>query len=256
MIIKDFLIKLQAEFDNKSKPEYLAFFVEKFECEKGNSLENLLFISNDQKDYFVFIEQNAGTLEHSSISELQRKLQVYTRKNFPEGDFISDHYERNSTLIIFVRSDYEIVSDSTVKMIMDIEEDPYLFKKQVVFLNKQEIESLERELLVADSIEDKCKKVIEDIDAFLNFKNELKNNEIQQSALYSLVTKLYEKIPFLTFDVVKKDYQNLSEEINKILKERNVLDLKNTLLSLDFNLESYIEGQLEKDEKEDINEQV
>lgn len=256
MIIKDFLIKLQAEFDNKSKPEYLAFFVEKFECKKEFFLENILFISNDQKDYFVFVEQNEGALEHSSISDLQRKLQIYTRKNFPKGDFISDHYERNSTLIIFVRSDNEIVSDNTLKTIMEIEEDPYLFKKQIVFLNKQEVKSLKEDLLKTDSIENKCREIIENIDAFLKFKNELKNNKIQRSALYSLVTKLYEKLPFLTLDVVKKDYQNLSEEINKVLKESNVLDLKNTLLSSDFNLESYIEEQLRKEEKEDINEQV
>ena len=255
-MINNFFEKLERNFNQNPRNKIRSLLVKDFECDKGCVLNNVLFMSNNQKDYFVFIERKDSELDLFSISKLQRKLQIYTRKNFPKGDFISDHYERNSTLIIFVRSDNEIVSDNTLKTIMEIEEDPYLFKKQIVYLNKQESESLEEVLLKADSIESKCREIIENIDSFLKFRDELKSNKIQQSALYSLVTKLYEKIPFLTFDVVKKDYQNLSDEINKVLKESNVLDLKNTLLSSDFNLESYIEEQLAKDAKEDINEQV
>lgn len=255
-MIKDFLIKLQTEFDNKSKSEYSAFFVDKFECKNDVFLENILFISNDQKDYFVLVEQSREELEKSSVSDLQRKIQVYTRKNFSDNNFISDHYERNSTLVIFVKSDEATITDTTLKTIIDIEEDPYLFKKQVIYLNNQESESL-KSLLEVNSIEDKCRETIENIDTFSKFRDELKNGKIQDSAIYSLVTKLYEKLPFLTFNVIEEEYENINDLINNALidsdqnEEKNLLALKNQLLAPDFDFGTYLDDYLkENDGKE------
>lgn len=260
MMIKDFLMKLQAEFDNESKPKYSAFFVEKFECEKGSFFKNVLFISNDQKDYFVLVEQNEDKLEHSSISDLQRKISVYTRKNVTESDFISDHYERNSTLVIFVDSDETTITETTLKTIMEIEEDPYLFKKQVVYLNKQESESL-KSLLEVNSIEDRCRDIIENIDSYTEFRKALKNGIIQNYAIYSLVAKLYEKLPFLTFNVAEEEYQNVDELINNALinsdqnGEKNLLALKNQLLAPDFDFGTYLDSYLKENEgKEESDE--
>lgn len=260
MTIKDFLIKLQTEFDNKSKSEYSAFLVERFECENDIFLENILFISNDQKDYFVLVEQSREELEKNLISDLQRKIQVYTRKNFSGNDFISDHYERNSTLIIFVKSDVTTITETTLKTIMEIEEDPYLFKKQVVYLNKQESESL-KSLLEEDSIEDRCHDIIENIDSYTEFRKALKNGIIQNHAIYSLVAKLYEKLPFLTFNVAEEEYQNVDELINNALinsdqnEEKNLLVLKNQLLAPDFDFGAYLDSYLKENEgKEERDE--
>lgn len=259
-MIKDFLIKLQTEFDNESKFEYSAFLVEKFECGKDDFLENILFISNDQKDYFVLVEQTAEQLAQNSITDLQRKIQVYTRKNFSKNDFISDHYERNSTLVIFVKSDETTITDTVLNTVMEIEEDPYLFKKQVIYLNKQESKALEKDLLETNSIEDKCREIIEDIESFLKFRKELKEEQTTDSAIYSLVTKLYEKLPFLTLNVAEKEYQNLDELINQKLinseqnEEKNLLALKNRLLTPDFDFGTYLDDYLENDGKEKSDE--
>lgn len=234
-------------------------FVDNYDQEK--TLENISLINNGNHDYFIFFP-----IEFNDLNILNNEYQIYLDTYLKQDildkkeDFkFSDFFEQNRTLILITKGEN---TPENRRIVAEIEEDPYFFKKQVLLLNDKETEAINI-LLEAESILEKCQTVISNSESFNQFKKELSDNKISDnkinnSALYSLVAKLYEKLPFLKLEVTEKESKNLDEIINKKLSEE-LQTLKNELINLDLNdkdvLKDYINSVItikeETEEKED-----
>lgn len=226
---------------------YSSYLVEDFKSHESdqNNLKNVIFISNKGYDYFVFVELNIDQL--NCISEIQKQLHIYSKKNImPSDDFeLTEYYERNRTLIISICLNENPITKENLRLIADIEEDPYLFKKQIIALTKKEFTGID-ELLDKNSmgVLTTCENIVTNYDFFEDFKKE-QGGEIKRSYLYSLVATLYEKLPFMTYPIQEESKQNLLVQINKELSKTALLDLKDNLL--DLNNEDDYENFFEKE---------
>lgn len=222
--------------------------------EKDNSLKNISVFKNKDGDYFIFFP-----IDFSEIDYLSDEYQIYLNTYIEEvivtkyKDFIlSDSFNKNRSLILITQGE---TSRENRQIIAEIEEDPYFFKKQILLLNENEIEVIPT-LLESESIIDKCNEIISDSSQFIEFKQEICSDKIDKSALYSLVAKLYEKLPFLTLNIRNKRSENLTELINKNIDDENLIALRNELIKLETekDIDDYIKSLINiKDEaREDI----
>lgn len=220
---------------------YPSYCVQDFKTKdiEQQSLKNVMFISNNGCDYFVFIELSIEQFNYNSIHEMQKQLHIYSKKNIaPSDDFeLTEYYERNRTLVLSVRLNNDLITKDNLRLIADIEEDPYLFKKQIIALTEAEYRGV-NELLNKDSNEvlTICENIVTDYNLFENFKAE-QGGEIQKSCLYSLVATLYEKLPFMKYPIQEESKQNLQAQIDKKLCEEKLYDLTTSLL--DINSDDY-----------------
>lgn len=216
-------------------------FVDNYDQEK--TLENISLINNGNHDYFIFFPLKFNDLNILN-NEYQIYLDTYLKQDIldKKEDFkFSDFFEQNRTLILITKGEN---TPENRRIVAEIEEDPYFFKKQVLLLNTKEIEAINN-LLEADSILEKCREIISNSELFTQFKEELKSNIINESSLYSLVAKLYEKLPFLKLEVTEKESKNLDEIFNKELSEE-LQTLKNELLNLDLNDENVLKDYINR----------
>lgn len=220
--------------------------------DQEQTLKDISLINNSNQDYFIFYPIGFNNLNLLN-DEYQIYLDTYLKKDVldSEENFkLSHFFEQNRTLILITEGEN---TQENRRIVAEIEEDPYFFKKQVLLLNDKETEVINI-LLEADSILEKCQTVISNSESFNQFKKELSDNKINNSALYSLVAKLYEKLPFLTLDIKVQDTQNLTEEIDEALTNNKLLNLKDKLLTIDSDegFEAYLEELLKKP-KEEMN---
>ncbi len=215
---------------------YSSYLVEEFKGQESdqNYLRNVIFISNKGRDYFVFVELNVDQFNSEFIHEIQKQLHVYSKKNImpSDGFELTEYYERNRTLIISVCLNENLITKENLRLIAEMEEDPYLFKKQIIALTATEFKGID-ELLNKNSMTvlATCEDIVTNYDLFEDFKKE-QGREIQKSYLYSLVATLYEKLPFMKYPIQEEQKQNLQSKIDEKLLEINLLDIKNSLLDL------------------------
>lgn len=121
---------------------------------------------------------------------------------------LNESFNKNTTLIILTNG-----SDSltTRKLISSIEENAYYFKKHILSISDDELVSAEQ-LLNENNITRFCEQEILKIDKFKMFL------ELGLPA-YSLITKIYEKLPFFTLRMESTATTNLSEIIQDALSE-------------------------------------
>ena len=210
--------------------------------EKNNTLKQVSIINNKNNDYFIFLPIELNKIE-SIIDEYQIYLDTYIVKAVKKKnkDFIiSNSFNKNRSLILITQGR---TTRENRQKVAEVEEDPYFFKKQVLLLNKNEMEEILM-LLKSESIIQKCHDIISDNRQFTEFKKELSKDKVDKSAHYSLVTKLYEKLPFLTLNVTNKKSKNLKEHIDSKLVKTELLTLKNKLMSLktEEDINNYIDA--------------
>lgn len=225
--------------------------------DKDRKFKDVFVLSKNRNDYYIFL--TIETINLDEVNDLyQIELNTYLeraiakKKSDIEMEFsLSDRFNKNRTLILIVQN----VSDtpSIRKKISEIEEDPYFFKKQVLSLSENEGKKIST-LISAPSILKKCEEIVTDSKGFSLFRNELKENLIIESALYSLVIKLYEKLPFLSLCIKEEESENLAASIDGQLDD-NLISLRNKVLSLDSdNMQNFFESfcvQPVKESKDD-----
>jgi len=102
------------------------------------------------------------------------------------------------------------LNDSIKKAIFDIEEDPYSFKKYVLPYTDKGVKDLQEEIAKDNySINDTLYRLINNSSEFMKFKK-----NIYESTAYELAMKLFIKLPYMKFDVIKKEMNDLSENIS------------------------------------------
>lgn len=151
--------------------------------------------------------------------------------------------EKNSTLIIggILPQNF---SDRDIQKIIDVEEDPYFFKKQLLYMTEEQFDSM---CLKFDEhhndILDYLNLVISNTDLFVSHVNDI-------NVQYAFVSKLYEKIPLLRLVSETKQKENLSEKIRSSLIEGDA-DKLDTFLALDSDdINGWIESICEVKEND------
>ena len=161
-------------------------------------------------------------------------------KNFRED------FKKNSYLLVIVED--KISKEYQRKFFINIEEDPFFFKKYVLRYNDDALKELVERIVVQKNIDGLGHLAI-DHKIFKKFSEESKNRAGFESLLY----QLYVKIPALSLPTNSKDIGNLSLEIkNKLAEEdlknqsEKIWDLFETLdeKAIDLKVFNQIMGQL------------
>lgn len=168
------------------------------------------FYHNPSKsDFFILLDKNNITsrelslLEESGLNELDELLKRH--------ETVTEAYTKNTTLVLCIKSTDEIEKYDTIS---SLEEDKYLFKKNIIFYSEREITELQ-DLFTEDCTLEKANSILQTTGLFENLKT-------NKNSGYALLTRLFIKVPFLHLKMQHIDLENLSEIIAQETQEKNV----------------------------------
>ncbi|MBY6789567.1 hypothetical protein HYH43_08970 [Clostridium botulinum] len=213
------------------------FKLSEFAVDEKNS-----FASNNEKHIF-YVYKSYNNINEFIENLVQDQDDLY--------DYISqlengNEIKKNTSFIILIKLKEKNEKDIIQKEILDLEEDKYFFKKYVITYLSDEVESFYKKLEEYDNVMNFFKKSLNNAEKFEEFKV---NNDI---SYYSLILKLYIKIPHLSCGDIfgQKEMislkDNIIDEIEKMKdKDDTILDYHKKIISLqEKDMDSYIENML------------
>lgn len=106
-------------------------------------------------------------------------------------------FDKNVNMLILYRVDG---FDNVENSLLEVEENPYLFKKQVILYSQKEVEKLLEAIDVQDlPIKDFIEHQILQEEIFKNHKDSINKNEYE-----SLLYRLAHKIPFISLNILQE----------------------------------------------------
>lgn len=203
-------------------------FVYSTEELESNGLD-LLFLSNEENsDYYLFIFSNYREIEDKfgGIANLEYGLNelVYTLQKKKD---LSD-LKGNISLILAL----EVNSDSNLVPLYKAEENTLIAKKYILPYYNIELDELNRKLEESDTADFKL------LNNLLMSATSIKEN-IENHHWYSLVTRLFIKIPFLNIEISKEESEKL-QSFEKFRDQRITKTSLSTMILKDFDLEHII----------------
>ncbi|WEI92482.1 ABC-three component system middle component 1 [Enterococcus casseliflavus] len=142
-----------------------------------------------------------------------------------------ERIDKNLSMLICLRNN-SAESLTKQKNIFEIEEDPYFFKKYLLLYNK-DIESIKKEILRGEDINDAINNIVNDTEKFNKYKLGLDTPEVR---LYELCSKLITKIPFISLKHKQSNLNDLSKTIGNCLEKKGLKENRNKILQ-HFELE-------------------
>lgn len=174
----------------------------------------------NKEEYFVLLE-----LKHQSQKEIKitlEKLSEYLFEKIMKFGAIERYFGKNSTLII-CHKQTKIDRMTTLAL----EEDLYNFKKNVILYSEEEINDLINHLASQGIVNLTNKTLLSIINeengsSFVNFKNKKE----KKGNYYSIIIKIFLKVPFLTYQTEKKKLDAIESNIDKELNifQRKISD--------------------------------
>jgi hypothetical protein len=135
------------------------------------------------------------------------------------------YLDKNSSLIICYSGDVGKAS----KLIWQLEEDPYIFKKNILRYNDLSVNNLVAYLDEDFSLEGLNRKIM-DAESF----DLIKRQKASQNG-YDLLCNIFIKIPVIRFlQVATNSLHSLSQDIDTALSKQNVLELRNEILGFEI----------------------
>lgn len=171
------------------------------------------FYHNPSKsDFFILLDKDNLTLDE--LISLEIKGLNALDETLKQHDTVTEAYAKNTTLVLCIKSTDEIKKHD---IISSLEEDKYLFKKNIIFYSESEITELQN-LFSEDYTQEKANSILQTTGLFENLKS-------NKNSGYALLTRLFIKLPFLHLEMQHVDLENLSEIIVKEAREKNVENL-------------------------------
>lgn len=187
-----------------------------------------LYQSSEKGIQYIFV-LDVGKTEIGKMNLNIRQRDIYTRL-LELGEKVELEFDKNVSLLLCVNDN---ISDERLeKEVLNIEEDPYCFKKLVFTYTEEETENLSS-ILGEENIWDYMQSCIDELQ---ENKAEIDEERIK------FVLRLFIKLPFLTINIVKKEkkadfledignqserkYKSLWEDINN-LNIQEIEDIKN-----------------------------
>lgn len=181
---------------------------------KKNTVEyssySCFFYNNElASDFFILLDKDE--ISYEDIVSLQQEgissLDEIIKENFEPNEA----YEKNTTLILCIK---ETKSSQVNNIINQMEEDKYLFKKNILVYLDSEVEHL-LELLDNEFSQNQVNKLVHQEKLFETFKTSSEDG-------YGLLLRLIIKLPFLTYERKTIELENLSTKIAKDVKAENI----------------------------------
>lgn len=168
-----------------------------------------------KKNYYLILFLSDDTKIEEVIKN-QSKYFFLLKEFFGEDSEI----DKNTSLVICLQSK-NIINRS----ILNVEEDPYYFKKYVLKYTEHELTEFINQYsedIKEKGIKQVLEEIIKDVQQFEDFK---KNPDIK--SVYNFISKIFIKIPVLKvpFDE-EKVVNSLSDVIESSLREKNLYNLK------------------------------
>ena len=158
-----------------------------FICEKKDNFYSIHKRDLNQK-YEYFIIREVTSLDN--IIEKQSEYLDLLKEHIKDKEV-----EKNSTLLVCFKTDTLPLLPELYKKILEIEENPYFFRKLVFPYTQNQLEQI-------NDIND-FEDIIKDTSKFEAFKDECKKKDLSNS-LYEVISQLYIKFPFLKLPVIRE----------------------------------------------------
>lgn len=205
----------------------------------------VLYTKNTDVPDEYFVVMDITRRPTAEIDPLQAELHALLNNFFS----LTEGAEKNTNLVLIKNYEYKFDarSQSVInRKISEVEENPYFFKKSLIIFNNEEQSALRKELVSLDSlrIKEALAFVMHDYARFMNFR------DYDNDVLFRIISKLYTKLPFLTYSLSPEKQIDLSFEVEKELAKCQLGDKCAELLAvLDYDQASVeewiisIEGQ-------------
>lgn len=179
---------------------------------------NIFALDFDRGSYYLAIFVEERMLDHTSVELFNSYFDEV--KGLEEG--YRPDMDKNISLIVCVKRSGNFLDPILNKIIFDIEEDPYFFKKYVLTYTDLQVEMLLKNQ--SGSIMEYLYRVLNDDNLFQEHKNDpFQNTE------YNLVSKLFIKLPFLNLRKMDRELTSLKQEIINALTP-SLLSLRDGLI--------------------------
>jgi len=176
-----------------------------------------LYRRNNEDNFFIVLDKESISNDELNSLISQGFLELYNK--LEKLEVTDKTFEKNATLVLCLKIENDLINK--------IEEDSYLFKKNIIVYS----EKMETALL----------KLVKD-DYFLSNINNLLNSDIMfeesknnQNDGYTLLSRLFIKLPFLTYKRGVRELGNLSEIIQKKSEDEGMKKLYEQCIKLDIN---------------------
>jgi len=176
-----------------------------------------LYRKNNEDNFFIVLDKES--ISDSELNYLKSRgfLELYNK--LEKLEVTDKTFEKNTTLVLCLKSDNDLINQ--------IEEDSYLFKKNIIVYSEKMKTALV-ELLRNDY--SSC-----NMNNLLNNGSMFEKSKKNQNNGYTLLSRLFIKLPFLTYERGVRELDNLSEIIQKKSKDKGIEKLYEQLVELDIN---------------------
>ncbi|WP_342439124.1 ABC-three component system middle component 1 [Paenibacillus sp. FSL L8-0436] len=182
---------------------------------------NTFALDISRGSYYLVIFLDETSIDHSSVDLFNsyfdeiKGLEVGYR---PDMD-------KNTSLIVCIKRKELHPSPVLNKIIFDIEEDPYFFKKYVLTYTESQVEIVIKNW--GDS------SIMEYMHTILNDEGLFQSHKTSQflNTEYNLVSQFFIKLPFLSLRKMDRELSSLKKEIENLLTP-SILTLRDELLNL------------------------
>ena len=192
--------------------------------------ENLSFeFENNNQQFKFFIKDHSAyfliSIDDRNISVLDNFLDSFQSKMFESAlanKKFKDDLKKNSYLLVMVEN--SIANKYQRKFFINIEEDPFFFKKYVLRYNENDLKLLIEKTLSTDLIYSLGQLAVSS-DVFNNFSEGSAKGDGYENLLY----QVYIKIPALKLPTTSRDIESLTGEIQKALQLENLAEQNSKL---------------------------
>ncbi|NOU73455.1 hypothetical protein GC098_18855 [Paenibacillus sp. LMG 31458] len=198
------------------------------------SQEPIIFASDSKRSsYYLAIFLEGTTFDNTSVEHLNDYYDAI--KGLEEG--YEPQMDKNLSMLVCVKKTDTGSDPALNKMIFDIEEDPYLFKKYVLTYTNHQVEMA---LQKVNGL------------SVMSYLHSLLNNEVafqehkktpNSESEYNLVSKLFIKLPFLDITTRNREIASLEDTITNSLSP-DLLEIRDELLKLNIVTNEDAEGNI------------
>lgn len=200
--------------------------------------------TSDNTDFFI--KENGEAQRYLIIHVLDQLLSVeniheLVNESLPETMQKQPAFKKNCDLIIIYKVDFLSDFNGIEEQVLEIEENPYYFKKYFFYYS-----DAEEKLLIGKSYED-FKSQIKKMDEF----DEYKKDPLKPS-FHSLVTRMFIKFPFLEIPKFSKSFQNLTDSVSEKVNANDLVKTYDLIRKYEANNIDEVLSELLNEELENI----
>jgi hypothetical protein len=198
---------------------------------KDNEFDKIAVNMNEGKvDYYfiisVKVKNNISNFYDYINLRIEELLENVWNAEFVNEYDINPDFKKNSSLLILLEIESLEQEDFIRNSIYDIEESALYFKRYIITYTNKQVLQLIKDINDDGNIIEFMDNLIKSPTLFDNYKK----NRIAET-VYNLVAKLYIKIPFLQYKVEEISISSLKETINSELKSQGLDVVTNDIIT-------------------------